>query len=49
VTLLIPLNEQIDELDHQMEARADAEPDAQRLQTIPGIGPLTSLTSPNRV
>ena len=44
VTLLIPLNEQIDELDHQMEARADAEPDAQRLQTIPGIGPLTSLT-----
>ena len=44
VTLLIPLNEQIDELDHQMEARADADPDAQRLQTIPGIGPLTSLT-----
>ena len=44
MTLLIPLNEQIDELDHQMEARADAEPDAQRLQTIPGIGPLTSLT-----
>ena len=44
VALLIPLNEQIDELDHQMEARADAEPDAQRLQTIPGIGPLTSLT-----
>ena len=43
VTLLIPLNEQIDELDHQMEARADAEPDAQRLQTIPGIGPLTAL------
>ena len=43
VTLLTPLNEQIDELDHQMEARADAEPDAQRLQTIPGIGPLTAL------
>ena len=44
VALLMPLNDQIDKLDHQMEVRADTEPDAQRLQTIPGIGPLTSLT-----
>jgi transposase len=43
VNMLTPLNQQIGELDKQIEQRADAEPDAQRLQSIPGVGPVTAL------
>lgn len=43
VKMLKPLNEQIGELDQQLEQRADAEPDARRLQSIAGVGPVTAL------
>lgn len=43
VNMLTPLNQQIGELDKQIEQRADAEPDAIRLQSIPGVGPVTAL------
>lgn len=37
------LNQQIDEQDEQIEQRVDAEPDAQRLQSMHGVGPLRAL------
>lgn len=43
VTMLTPLNEQIDAMDTQLAQRAQADADAQRLQSIPGIGPITAL------
>lgn len=43
VTMLAPLNEQIDEMDTQLAQRAQADASAQRLQSIPGIGPITAL------
>ncbi len=43
VNMLTALNQQIGELDKQLAQRADAEPDAQRLQSIPGVGPVTAL------
>lgn len=42
-TLLGPLNAQIAAQEAELEARADGDPEAQRLRTVPGVGPLTAL------
>jgi transposase len=43
--LLAQLNEWVQELDHCLEKEVEKRPEAQRLQTHPGVGPLTALAT----
>lgn len=43
VSMLAPLNERIEQLDKELCAQAKADEQAQRLQQIPGVGPIISL------
>lgn len=43
VSMLPPLNERIEQLDKELGQRAKADEQAQRLQQIPGVGPIISL------
>jgi transposase len=43
LALLGPINEQIGRLEEQLTQRAQQDPQARRLQGIPGVGPLTAL------
>jgi len=41
--MLTPLNERIEQLDKELTQRANNDEQAQRLQQIPGVGPIISL------
>ena len=43
LSLLEPLNERIEQLDQALAERAKTDPQAARLQQIPGVGPIISL------
>ena len=46
--LLIRLAEEIEKIDKKMLEIADQDKEVQRLMTVPGVGPVTSLDLQNR-